>query len=418
MLVTRSIASARQTSFRRVATTALIMAFLVLAPRIAAAQLGAKPSSIVIDSASGRVLQADNPDEPRFPASLAKMMTLYMSFEALRNHRITLQRMVPVSAHAASMEPTKLWLVRGTRITVQQCILGMVTISANDAAAAMGELLGGTERRFAREMTRRAHRLGMRHTVFRNASGLPNPAQVTTARDMAILARALISDFPNEYRYFSVKSFVFRGRIIYGHDPLLGAYAGVDGLKTGYTSAAGYNLATSAVRNGVRIIAVVLGAPSIPQRSLKMIGLLDQGFAHDGSSTEVARSGGDFSVPRLIAAADAAEPPVAAANVLAAPAHRPPPAGYSVQVGSFTSQRAALHAVRLIVATVGGVAHVTRFMTRGRPVWRAQVVSLTRADALHICPPHARNVGRCFITEPSGQQERPKPTVGTLSASR
>lgn len=427
MFGTRTISFSRHATFWRAATNALVIAFVGLIPRIASAQLGAKPSSIVMDAESGLVLQADNPDERRFPASLTKMMTLYMSFEALRGHRITLHRLVPVSAHAASMEPTKLWLVPGTRITVQQCILGMVTISANDAAAAMGELLGGTEHQFARKMTRRAHALGMRHTVFRNASGLPDAAQVTTARDMAILARALISEFPKDYRYFSIRSFVFHGRTIYGHDPLLGTYAGVDGLKTGYTSAAGYNLATSAVRNGVRIIAIILGAPSIPQRSLEMIGLLDESFAHYGAPSEIPPSGSDFSTPHLIATADAAERPLPSAvasmpsGALAARAHRTPPTGYSVQVGSFTSHGAALHAVRLTIATVGGVAHVRRFMIRGRPIWRAQVVSLTRSDALHICPPHARNAGHCSIIQPNGRRWRPMPTVGihnTLSASR
>ncbi|HVY14797.1 MAG TPA: D-alanyl-D-alanine carboxypeptidase family protein [Rhodopila sp.] len=379
-------------------------------PRIASAQLGAKPSGIVIEAATGKVLEGFNPDERRFPASLTKMMTLYLTFEALRAHRISLNSAVPVSPHAASMEPTKLWLKPGMRVTVKQCILGMVTVSANDAASAMGEFLGrGSETRFAQIMTRRARALGMTHTVFRNASGLPNPAQVTTARDMAILARALIRNFPQYYPYFSVRSFVFRGRTIYGHDPMLDVYAGADGLKTGYTSAAGFNMATSAMRDGVRIIGIVLGSPSVPQRSATMISLLDDGFAQYQPAVQMARAGSPERTPRLIAVADAAEVPVRpAAPPPRAPAARGsvPPRGYSVQVGSFPSYKSALSAVRRTVATVGGVAHVKRFAVHRRPIWQGTVVSLRRGDALRACPLSRRRAGLCFITGPDGRRWR------------
>ena len=163
------------------------------------------PSYIVVEADSGEVLAAHQEEAARYPASLTKMMTLYMTFEALRDRRITLDERVPVSLHAASMVPTKLGLLPRTRVTVRECILGMLTRSANDAAAAMGELLGGTEPGFAQMMTLRAHALGMRDTVFRNASGLPDPDQVTTARDMAVLARRLIADFPQDYGYFSTR---------------------------------------------------------------------------------------------------------------------------------------------------------------------------------------------------------------------
>jgi D-alanyl-D-alanine carboxypeptidase len=383
----------------------IALSILVLMPQVACAQLGAKPGSIVISVKSGRVLQADNPDVLRFPASLTKMMTLYLTFDALRHHRITLKSRVPVSRHAASMEPTKLWLVPGSRITVQQCILGMVTVSANDAAAAVGELLGGSESRFARLMTRRAKKLGMRHTVFRNASGLPDPAQVTTAHDMAILARALILHYPEFYSYFGITRFRFHGRTIYGHDPMLGTYAGADGLKTGYTSAAGFNMATSAIRNKTRIVGVVLGADSVPDRSAEMISLLDQGFNQYGNA-EVASAAP--LTPHLFETASAAELPVTPAMSYARPVPhttisrvvRSAPRGYVVQVGSFRSRTAALHAVRLTVATVGGVAHVRRFLLRGRTVWRGRVASLTRAGAYRICPRRARKAGRCLVMGP------------------
>jgi D-alanyl-D-alanine carboxypeptidase len=387
-----------QASFLRTAATLLVFATACAAPRTTWAQLGAKPSSIIVDARSGNVLEAHLPDEKRFPASLTKMMTLYETFEALRSRRITLDHLVPVSAHAASMEPTKLWLKPGTRITVEQCILGMVTVSANDAAVAMGELLGGSEYRFSQAMTRTAHRLGMSGTVFRNASGLPNPAQVTNARDMATLARALIGDFPQYYHYFSIGSFAFHGRTIYGHDPLLGAYDGVDGLKTGYTSAAGFNLATSAVRHGVRVVGIVLGAPSSPQRNATMVSLLDRGFARYGDLPQLARSGPNMGVPRLIGVAEAAEriePPQAMA-------HHSPPRGYGVQVGTFAAQRDALRAVRVTVGTVGGVAHVQRFVVHHKPMWRGRVVSLTRAGAQRACPVKARKAHQCFIFREPG----------------
>ncbi|MBE7158594.1 MAG: D-alanyl-D-alanine carboxypeptidase, partial [Rhodospirillales bacterium] len=167
----------------------------------ARAQVGsARYSSIVVDASNGDVLEDVNADEPRHPASLTKMMTLYMTFEALRDRRIMLDQPVPVSSHAAAMEPTKLGLMPGTRITVEQAILGLVTKSANDAAAALGEMLGGSEDRFAQMMTLRARALGMVHTTFMNASGLPDPSQWSTAHDLAVLARRLINEFPDHYR--------------------------------------------------------------------------------------------------------------------------------------------------------------------------------------------------------------------------
>jgi D-alanyl-D-alanine carboxypeptidase len=209
-------------------------------------------------------------------------MTLYILFEALRDHRVTLDDPMPVSAHAAAMEPVKLYLRPGTTLTVQQAILGMVTLSANDAAAVTGEYLGGTEDRFAQMMTLRAHSLGMRNTIFGNASGLPDPDQWTTARDMATLASHLIRDFPGDYHYFSTPRFVFRGRVILNHDTELRAYPGADGLKTGYIDSAGCNLVTSAVRDNVRLVGVVLGAASAGERDAYMSAQLDQGYEEAG----------------------------------------------------------------------------------------------------------------------------------------
>ena len=235
-------------------------AFAMSALSPATAQIGSdRYSSLVMEARTGRLISAVNPDELRYPASLTKMMTLYMVFEALRDRRIALHQGVPISADAAAMPPTKLGLPPGGRLTVEEAILGLVTRSANDAAAALGELLGGDEGRFARIMTLRARALGMRSTVFRNASGLPDGEQVTTARDMATLARRLLFDFPHEYRYFSTASFKFRGQVFRNHNNLLDAYPGTDGIKTGYIDASGFNLVTSSVRGNQRLIGVVLG---------------------------------------------------------------------------------------------------------------------------------------------------------------
>ncbi len=286
----------------------------ILPARAAMAQVGSdRYASIVMDANSGAVLSQANADEFRFPASLTKMMTLYLLFEAVRDRRIALNEPVPISATAASMSPTKLGLLPGTYITVEQALLGLVTKSANDAACALGEMMGGDEERFAQMMTLRARALGMTNTTFRNASGLPDWSQVTTARDMALLARHLIQDFPAFYRYFSVPSFVFQGRQVLNHQRLLQTYPGADGLKTGYTEAAGYNVVTSAVHGDTRLIGVVLGASSGGERDQHMALLLDQGFEHQGGPVLARRDAPWNRMSALIAAAQAAQslpPPV------------------------------------------------------------------------------------------------------------
>lgn len=273
----------RPTRFLLTALLAMVAGLAGSACRVASAQVGSERySSIIMRATDGDVVSSASPDELRFPASLTKMMTLYMVFEALRDRRVTLDLPVPVSLHSASMSPSKLGLVPGTRVDVEQMIMGLVTKSANDGAAALGELLGGSEERFAQMMTLRARALGMTHTVFRNASGLPDPDQVSTARDLAVLARHLIDDFPDQYRYFSVPMFVFHGRAIPNHDHLLQSYPGADGIKTGYTEASGFNLVTSAVRGDVRLIGVVLGAARPGERDQHMAALLDSAYQQLG----------------------------------------------------------------------------------------------------------------------------------------
>ncbi|MGN6551975.1 MAG: D-alanyl-D-alanine carboxypeptidase family protein, partial [Pararhizobium sp.] len=243
---------------------------LAVAGTASAAAANSKYAGIVVDAKTGKVLYEDNADAPRYPASLTKMMTLYLTFEALKAGKITLETRIPVSAHAASEPPTKLGLRAGSTIRVEDVIDGLITLSANDAATAMGEYLGGSEANFALIMTNKAHALGMSRTTFRNANGLPDPRQVTTARDLSRLAIALREHFPSYYHFFSTQSFRYGNRLIRGHNHLLGHVEGVDGLKTGYTNASGYNLATSVRRNGRSIVGIVMGGRTWASRDAQM----------------------------------------------------------------------------------------------------------------------------------------------------
>ncbi|WP_246752743.1 D-alanyl-D-alanine carboxypeptidase [Sinorhizobium sp. BG8] len=228
-------------------------------------------AGIVVDAKTGKVLYGEDADRPHYPASLTKMMTLYLTFEALESGRINKNTKIPVSKNAAIEPPSKLGLRAGGSLTVEQAILALVTRSANDAATALGEFLGGgSEERFARMMTQKARALGMTRTVYRNAHGLPNTAQVTTARDQARLGIALRQHFPQYYGYFSTRSFRFGKQTIGNHNRLLGVVRGVDGIKTGYTRAAGYNLVTSVQADGRSVVGVVLGGRSGAARDAQM----------------------------------------------------------------------------------------------------------------------------------------------------
>lgn len=236
------------------------------------------PASFVMDAHTGEVLHASNAERRVIPASLTKMMTIYMLFESLREGRSTLDTPLYVSAHAAAQIPCKLFLKRGTHVSVRRALLGMIVKSANDASVAVAEHLGGSESKFAQMMTHKAHQLGMTQTLFYNCSGVPNKRQITTARDMAILAQALIRDFPEYYHYFSTPTIDIKGRAYKNHNKLLGRVQGVDGIKTGYTNASGFNLTTSAVYNNRRIIAVVMGGTSGRARDAKMHNLIQLAF--------------------------------------------------------------------------------------------------------------------------------------------
>lgn len=286
----RGLASGRLNWF----STSAKPTFRVLPVLLAAVLFAARPAhaithaSILVDAKTGQVLEADNADAQAHPASLTKLMTLYITFERLEQGKLSLDTELYVSRHASWQQPTKLWLRPGSMITVQSAILGITTLSANDAAVVLAENIGGSEPGFVALMNQEARRLGMTNTTFCNASGLPNYAQWTTARDMSTLALALIHTFPQYYHFFDSPEFNFRGRIVDGHDWLLEEYPGVDGMKTGYIYSSGFNIVTSAVRNDRRLVGVVLGGRTARERDAQMMNLLDQGFGSSPASTLVA----------------------------------------------------------------------------------------------------------------------------------
>lgn len=293
-----SVSSSRSGSFfARLLAILSVAVTIVMVDSVNADAEAANPkyAGIVVDAKTGNVLYSENADRLQYPASLTKMMTLYMTFEALEQGRIRLDTPVPFSAHAAAQAPTKLGVRAGGTITVEQGILGLVTLSANDAATALGEMLGGgSEDRFAQLMTAKAHALGMTRTTYRNANGLPNTAQMTTARDQARLGIALRQHFPQYYGYFSTRAFKFGSRTIRSHNRLVGSVRGVDGIKTGYTRAAGFNLVSSVQVDGKSIVGVVMGGASTPARDAQMRNLiasyLPKASSRGGSSALIAQA--------------------------------------------------------------------------------------------------------------------------------
>ena len=280
--------------------------------------------AIVIDATTGKVVESVNPNDQIHPASLTKMMTLYLTFQALQNGKLKIDQQMPVSSWAADKSPTKLGLRNGQTISVEDCILGMVTKSANDAATVMAEGMGGSEAHFAEMMTAQARLLGMTDTNFNNASGLPDPGQLTTASDMVKLAMALYRDFPQDSHYFATKEFVFRGQLVRGHNHLMDRYPGMDGLKTGFTDASGFNLASTAVRDGHRLFGVVLGSRTAAMRDQLMARLLDDGFDNQQTpAVLVAQAAGvrESAAMRVLAALS----PIATAQADTLPATRPVP---------------------------------------------------------------------------------------------
>lgn len=385
-------------------------------------------SSIVIDAATGQVLSEDNADAEKYPASLTKMMTLYMVFQALHSGKLTLDTKLPVSLHASEQSPTKLGLRPGEQIAVRDVILGMVTRSANDAAVVAAEALGGTEDHFSQMMTEQARKLGMMSTNFHNASGLPDPLQITTARDLSRLSRALVRDYPQYYTYFSTPAFTFAGQKITNHNHLMSWYEGADGIKTGFINAAGFNLAASAVRDNKRLIGVVLGGPSPFARDKYMAKLLDAGFAGEGvpglpdvrmasavAPAPAAQTGKLTAREARLAQAKAKKTKrrhVGSAEVAATPASFNRPArdgnhGWAIQVGAFNringARKAAEAATELapVQLTEAGIDISSLRSHKRTAVHRARLIGLTQAQAHDACHILVQKDKDCLILSPS-----------------
>jgi D-alanyl-D-alanine carboxypeptidase len=343
-------------------TFAFALSFLTLAI-LGVQSAHARPvqASIVVDAASGEVLSASNADTSTYPASLTKMMTLYLLFEAMQDGRVKLTDTITFSRYAAGQSATNLNVDGGDRISVETAILALVVRSANDAATAIAEQLGGTEAGFARLMTNKAQMLGMTRTTFRNANGLPDSKQRTTARDMATLSVALIRDFPQYYGYFKRTSFKYRGVTYRGHNKLLKSFKGYDGIKTGYIRLSGFNLASSAERDGRRLVVVMLGGSSPSMRDRKVADLLTSGFkSQRGTGTLIAAKapqGGQVKAAAAAPADTAAESVVedVIANILIKPA----------QAASVEESAKPFSAVKL--AGLKGLAPLLKPGTRPEP---------------------------------------------------
>jgi D-alanyl-D-alanine carboxypeptidase (penicillin-binding protein 5/6) len=379
-----------------------------------------KYAAIVVDAKSGEILYAKHADSPRYPASITKIMTLYLTFEQLAAGKLNLDDRVAFSPHATAQAPSKLGVRAGDSVTVNEAISAMTTLSANDAAVAMGEKIAGTESRFAALMTLRAQELGMQNTHFANANGLPDSRNLSSARDIAILSRAVMRDFPQYYHYFSLEAFNFRGREIGSHNHLLGP--GVDGLKTGFTNASGFNIAISGVRDNRRLIVVVMGGPTRVARDQNAEDLLLTGFnvIHRramGEKIVVAQNqfeptelsgpvvrppveqgdGDQASLKIELASAPAAK----AGKVEIAPA-RSGKAKWAVQVGEFRSRADAHHQIALVEKKFSGQFDGVRGAAEkaGRK-YKAVFTGFAEADAKGAC--HALKARRlaCMVIEPA-----------------
>ena len=384
-------------------------------------------TSIVIDAETGTVVSESNADLQHYPASLTKMMTLYLIFEALDKGRIQLDMRLPVSEHAANQSPTKLGLVAGDSIAVRDVVLGLVTRSANDAAVVAAEWLGGSEEIFAERMTAKAHALGMSRTVFHNASGLPDTDQITTARDLSKLARALYRDFPGMYPFFATREFIFRGQVIANHNHLMDHFDGMDGIKTGYIRTSGFNLAASAVRNGRRLIGVVMGGDSAHSRDLKMAELLNAGFSRSGPDTggTLTASASPPEAQSFSAGAGAFESqsfgarakrvlrhlsPIGTAEAAPVPkvarASEAETGRWSIQVGAFAQQGAAEKAARgALAALPSAKGHAASVVPPGASdkdrYYRARIQSFSEKDAERACHLLHKKHRDCSLIAPS-----------------
>ncbi len=352
-------------------------------------------AQLLLDARTGEVLASENPDELNHPASLTKMMTIYMVLDAIHAGKLSWDSPVPFSKYASARPPTKLRVKAGDSITVKEAVLAMIVLSANDVATAVGEKIGGSEEGFAALMTRKARSLGMLNTTFFNASGLPHDQQFTTARDMSTLGVALIRDFPKDYELFATKSFAFRGRTINGHNNLMYRYKGMDGIKTGYTNASGFNLVSAVESNGRRVIGVVMGGRTAASRDRLMEKLIDANIKKASTGTQLVASrttGVQMDLARL---GDAIPVPASRQSAVAAVQ------GMAGATGVGTTEVAAAYAEGDLapaqepltaaiprasvgagkVAATQGAQQASATSTTGERKWQIQIAAATSAQA-------------------------------------
>lgn len=379
-----------------------LLAAVLLIPALAcgspaSAEPGFRPdrfAAIAIDPQTGRTLFARNADARRYPASLAKVMTLYVAFDEIEAGRLRLSDRIVVSPRAAAQPPTRVGLRAGGRLTVREAIDVIAVKSANDVSVALAEHIAGTERAFAERMNRKARALGMTSTRFTNASGLPDARQVTTARDLARLGRALLADHPDAYRVFAKESVTFRGQRIRGHNRLL-ARAGVDGIKTGYTQASGFNLMTSGVQDGRRVVAVVLGGETAAIRDAYMGRLVQKSFARlpdepDALDVELASAKATITPAPIPASASAA--PDAASTEL-----------WWVQVGAFqTAERAWSHLAAITARHPDRFGDAPRGVDRLGALYQARFNASSETAARDSCAVLRSEGESCVWFGPSG----------------
>ena len=377
---------------------------LALSLGLAAPARADRMASIVVDAGTGQVLQQVDATRVWHPASLTKLMTIYLAFGAVEAGQISLDEALVVSGSAAAQPETKLGLREGKTITVAQAIKAVIVRSANDAAVLLGERIAGSENAFAAMMTAKARELGMTRTIFHNATGLPDDGQVTTARDMALLARALLRDFPQQYPIFASTSLQWGGHTLATYNGLLSAYQGADGLKTGFTCASGYNLVGSALRDGRRLIGVVLGGRSSGERNGMMARLLDAGFRTLGmpSFPDVATmpDGDQQAAPRQLSSAECSTLPAAS---LEGDGRKLP--GWAVIFGAFPDQAVARKTVdqaRQALRTVlkHGQPAIIHRQQEGTFRWAALLVGLAQEEAKAACKQMQASGAYCLALNP------------------
>lgn len=375
-----------------------LISFLPVFWIICVSSAHAKYASFIINENTKRIYHNANADTRNYPASLTKIMTLYLVFDALKSKKISMSSKFKVSKRATRQPPSKLNLSAGSNITVKNAILALVTKSANDVATVIAENLGKSERNFARLMTRKAKKLGMTRTTFRNASGLPNRGQLSTARDMATLGIAIRKNHPKFFKLFKTKSFIYKGIKYTNHNNLLGSYSGTDGIKTGYTNASGFNLVASVERNGQRIIGVVFGGKKARSRDKHMVTLLNKYFK-TSLSKPLVRIAKPSELPKIRPKIVMAEkniknfkiPHKITNNIIPNNVEE----DWFIQIGAFKNRlnahKAARNARNIVPEQLGNLpaslSKITKSSTNNnlQYLWRVRFVELAENQARSVC---------------------------------